>query len=484
MSAEVDENEQNSNKNKNSKKKFVLFPPLKQIEKAKEEIFVENSSIFPNVGKIGLTNKITYIGHPKPVIKLISIKTLKYPNHLCSLSVDGRIKLWNLEDSDIKCVKSIDTNFETRDMISGNNHDIIVCGEEITIINLDTEEKFVIQEKRPFKFVEFNLLAKINYDIGVCTSLNDYYLLFDLSKGKIINKIEMNKTHFICQMEKNQKIKMREEENKKKEEEKVIMDDYSANNKKKKEEKKFVRDIGSGKCEEYEDGHKGHVHALLGINTEENKDSIISGGDDKIIKIININMEKRVINLNGHWSAIKSLALDKTCNYLFSGSLDYTVKKWDLTTKECIGTMEYNKAYHNILLSFENNFLLTIGINSKISLWNENCIFVKIYKYSHSSIKSAEIITYDKEFNKIRIAFGDEKGNIFIKHFIIGEFYVNKYKDYLSKIQKESEEKVVKPRKNKKSLVKSMVKLAFKDKEIDKNFNFKEITNETDITDY
>ena len=126
----------------------------------------------------------------------------------------------------------------------------------------------------------------------------------------------------------------------------------------------------------------------------------------------------------------------------------------------------------------------TIGINSKISLWNENCIFVKIYKYSHSSIKSAEIITYDKEFNKIRIAFGDEKGNIFIKHFIIGEFYVNKYKDYLSKIQKESEEKVVKPRKNKKSLVKSMVKLAFKDKEIDRNFNFKEITNETDITDY
>ena len=144
MSAEVDENEQNSNKNNKSKKKFVLFPPLKQIEKAKEEIFVETSSIFQNVGKIGLTKKLTYIGHPKPVIKLISIKTLKYPNHLCSLSVDGRIKLWNLEDSDIKCVKCIDTNCETRDMISGNNHDIIVCGEEITIINLDTEEKFVI----------------------------------------------------------------------------------------------------------------------------------------------------------------------------------------------------------------------------------------------------------------------------------------------------------------------------------------------------
>ena len=484
MSAKEEENDKNSKKDKKTKKKVELFPPLKNIERAKEEIFIENSNIFPNVGKIGLNNKITYIGHPKPVIKLVLIKTLKFPNHLCSLSADGRIKLWNLEDTEIKCVKSIDTNFETRDMISGNNHDIIACGEEIVIINLDNEEKFSVQGKKPFKFVEFNLLAKINYDIGVCTSLNDYYLLFDLNKGTIIKKIEMNKTHFICQMEKYQKIKLKEEENKKKEEEKVIMDDYNKNDKNKKEEKKFVRDIGSGKCEEYEEGHKGHVHALLGINTEENKDSIISGGDDKVIKIININMEKRVINLNGHWSAIKSLALDKDCNYLFSGSLDYTVKKWDLTTKECIGTMEYNRAYHNVLLPFENNFLLTIGINSKISLWNENCIFVKIYKYTYSSIKSSEIIAYEKEFNKIRIAFGDEKGNIFIKNFIIGEDYVNKYNDYLSKLRKENEEKLSKPRKNKKSLVKSMINLAFKDKDIDKNFNFKEITNETDNTEY
>ena len=38
----------------------------------------------------------------------------------------------------------------------------------------------------------------------------------------------------------------------------------------------------------------------------------------------------------------------------------------------------------------------------------------------YESMKEAdEIIAYDKEFNKIRIAFGDEKGNIFIKHFIV-----------------------------------------------------------------
>jgi WD40 repeat protein len=458
---------------------------MKKIEKAKEDILVVNDTIFPSVGKIGLSNKITYIGHPKPVIKLVLIKTLKYPNHLCSLSIDGKIKLWSIEENDIKCVKCIDTNFETRDMIRGNNNDIIVCGEEIIIINLETEEKIIIKEKKPFKFVEFNLLAKINYDVGVCTSLNDYYLLFDLNKGKIIKQIEMNKTHFICQMEKNQKIKMKEEEEeeKKKEEEKTIYDDYNENDKKKKEEKKIVRDLGSGKCEIYEDGHKGHVLVLLGINTEENKDSIISGGEDKLIKIININQERKVINLNGHSNAIKSLVLDKTNQFLFSGSFDYTIKKWDLNKKECVGTMEYNNAYQNILLSLDNDFLLSIGINSKITIWNENCVFVKIYKYTHSSIKSGEIISYEKEFNKTKFVFGDEKGNIFIKQFIIGESYINKYKDFMEKQQKENEDKLNKPRKNKKSFVKSMIKLNFKDKEMDKNFNFKEITNETQNTE-
>ena len=484
MSINEEENEQNSKDNKKSKKKVELFPPIKKREKVKEEIFIENSYIFPNVGKIGLSDKITYIGHIKPVIKLILIKTQKYRNHLCSLSNDGKIKLWNLEDNDIKCVKSIDTNFETRDMILGNNNDIIACGEEIIMINLETKEKYVIQAKKAFKFVEFNLLAKINNEVGVCTSLNDYYLIFDLSKGKIIKKIEMNKTHFICQMEKNQKIKMKEEEEKKKEEEKEIMDDYNEDNKKKKEERKIVRDLGSGKCEEYENGHKGHVYALLGINTDENKDSIISGGDDQLIKIININQERRVINLSGHSNAINSLVLDKTNQYLFSGSLDYIIKKWDLNKKECVETLEFNNAYQSILLSLENDFLLSIGINSKITVWNENCIFVKIYKYTYCSIKSGEIISYDKEFNKTKFIFGDEKGNIFIKQFIIGESNINKYKDFIAKQKKENEEKLNKPRNSKKSFVKSMIKLNFKDKEMDKNFNFKEVTYETENTEY
>ena len=483
MSSNTDENDPEK-KSKKKKKKIELWPPLKKIEKSNEIIFLENKDIFPQVGKIGTNNHITYIGHPKPVIKLILIKTPTYPNHLCSLSVDGKIKLWNLSDN-ITCIKNIETNFETWDIIYGNNNNIIACGEQIIIINLETEEKIIIKEKKAFKFVEFNLLAKINFDICVCTSLNDYYLVFDINQGNIIKKIEMNKTHFICQMEKNQKIKKEEEEKKKKEEEKEL-GEYNNENKKnkKEEEKKIIRDLGSGKCEIYEEGHIGHVSALIGIDTEENKESIISGGEDELIKIININNENKAINLKGHLNVVKSLVLDNSKEFLFSGSYDYTIKKWDLNKKECIATMEYNNAYQNILLSLENNYLLSIGINSKVNIWNENCLFVKKYIYNYSNIKSAEIISYDKEYNKNKIVFGDDKGNIFIKQFIFGESYVNKYKDYIEKQKENENNKIIRQRKSKNSLVKSMVKLNFKDKDMDRNFNFKEAIKETLSTEY
>ena len=369
--------EENKKKKKKVKKKIELFPPLrKKPEMPNIKVQIDNSCVFPKVGTIGNSDQITFIGHAKPVIKMILIKTSQFPNHLCSLSIDGKIKFWKLNDNNPKCIKSIDINFESWDIILGNNNNIIVCGEAIMMINLDNDEKKIIQEKKFYKYVVYNLLARINDNIGVCTSLNDYYLIFDLNSGNIIKKIEFYKTHFICQMEKNQKLQKELDKKKKKgkkedgetdnsieneEIEKEEKTNDKNNNEKtnekddnktentKKEIQKMIRDLGSGKCKEYEGGHKGHVHALLGLNSENMKDSIISGAEDNLIKIININNPREHIDLSGHLNTVESLVLDNTNQYLFSGSLDYTIKKWDLNTKECIMTMDFNNAFQILL---------------------------------------------------------------------------------------------------------------------------------------
>ena len=250
----------------------------------------------------------------------------------------------------------------------------------------------------------------------------------------------------------------------------------------KKEIQKMIRDLGSGKCKEYEGGHKGHVHALLGINTNNIKDSIISGAEDNLIKIINIHNPREVINLYGHKNTVESLVLDNSEKYLFSGGLDYKIKKWDLNTKECIMTMGFNNAFQILLLYIENNYLLSVGVNSKIKLWNENSINVKSYKYSHGYIKSGIVFSYDKDYNKVKFIFGDNKGDIFMKQFIIGEENIKKYNEYLARKQKESEEKPVKKSLNS-SYRKSMPKLSFKSDDLDKNYHFKESTYETENTE-
>ena len=495
-----------NNKSKKPKKKIKLFPPLeKRPEAPKIEVHIDNSCVFPKVGTVGNSEQITFIGHAKPVIKIILIKTSQYPNHLCTLSIDGKIKLWRISDNihNLKCVKCIDTNFESWDILLGNNNNIVVCGEEIVMINLENDSKKVIQEKKFYKFVDFNLLARINNDIGVCTSLNDYYLIFDLKKGNIIKKIEFDKTHFICQMEKNQKIQ--KENAKKKKKRKNNENDDSENEEEeekesvknskdikdgkenkadeiKKEIQKIVRDLGSGKCNEYEEGHKGHVHALLGINTNTINDSIISGAEDNLIKIININNPRDVINLSGHKNTVESLVLDNSENFLFSGGLDYKIKKWDLNNKQCIMTMGFNNAFQILLLHMENNYLLSVGVNSKIKLWDENCLNVRSYKYNHGYIKSGVVFSYEKDYNKVKFIFGDNKGDIFIKQFIIGEENIKKYNEYLARKQKENEEKLSKKSVNS-SYRRSLPKLSFKTEDFDKNYHFKESTYETENTE-
>ena len=504
-------NDEKDDKAKKPKKKVELFPPLeKRPEAPKIDVLIDNTCIFPKVGMVGNSEQITFIGHAKPVIKIILIKTPQYQNHLCTLSIDGKIKFWKINDSYInpKCLKSIDVNFEAWDILLGNNNNIIVCGEEILMLNLESDSKVVIQEKKYYKYVDYNLLARINDDIGVCTSLNDYYLLFDLNKGNIIKKIEFDKTHFICQMEKNQKLeKEKAKKKKKKEGEDDDYDNYeeekddnineknsknksndgkeNKSNEIKKEIQKMIRDLGSGKCSEYEGGHKGHVHALLGINTDTIKDSIISGAEDNLIKIININNPRQVFDLSGHKNTVESLVLDNSQKFLYSGGLDYQIKKWDLNTKECIMTMGFNNAFQTLLLYLENNYFLSIGVNSKIKLWNEDCLNVKSYKYSHGYIKSGVVISYDKEYNKVKFIFGDNKGDIFVKQFIIGEENIkkfNEYNEFMLKKQREAEERAMK-----KSIIgsnrRSVTKLSFKNEETDKTHQFKESTYETENTE-
>ena len=99
-----------------------------------------------------------------------------------------------------------------------------------------------------------------------------------------------------------------------------------------------------------EQGHKGPVYCIIGLNNDSFKDCLISGGFDNLIKIYKINEDEKVINLVGHENTVNALTLLDSKKYLISSSFDFTIRKWNLEDCSCVKVIKYNPGIQNILI--------------------------------------------------------------------------------------------------------------------------------------
>ena len=94
--------------------------------------------------------------------------------------------------------------------------------------------------------------------------------------------------------------------------------------------------------------------------------SIITGGDDKIIKIW-LNY-KELKTFNEHKDSVKCL-----CNidnrYIASGSFDNTIKIWDLTKNKCIQTITEHSDKVVCLLNHSKGYLISCSNDKTIKFW-------------------------------------------------------------------------------------------------------------------
>ena len=438
---EKNDKEKDSKKiTKKKKEKIDLFPPLVKRPKPPEiNILIDNKYIFPKVGKLGNEVKPNFIGHSKPVIKIIYLNK----NIFCSISQDSLIiKVWDLNNYLALCLKNIDLNFVTRDILAANDNNIIVCGEKLILLNIENEQQTIIFQPIVGSFVEFNLLTKINENLGAASSIGGYFLLFDLNTGKKLKKIEMYKIHFICDQENKEREKKKLEKSNKKLKEKKEIEEQEENEeegKKKKQKKiqKIEKYIGSSKCLPTVNGHKGQVYTILGLNSNSYEDCIVSGGFDNLVKIFKTKDSDEVITLTGHEDTVINLTLSESKDFLFSSSYDLTIRKWNLSECSCEQIMEFNKSIQNLLLPMTNDFLLSGGYDGRVKVWNADSINVKTYIYQHGCITTGLLLPAKKECEKNTFVFGDHNGEIFIKQFIVGDENIKNF----NKMKKKKENK-------------------------------------------
>ena len=167
MASNIKNNDEDEEKEKESEKPKLtfkktktsldLFPPLPQIPKGpKINILINNKYIFPKVGLLGIDSIPYYVGHIKPIKKIIYLNK----KIICSISQDSVcIKIWDLNNYKAKCLKNLDVKFIISDILPVNEKNIIVSGEKLIILNIDTEEQIIIFQPKFGNYIEFDLLA-------------------------------------------------------------------------------------------------------------------------------------------------------------------------------------------------------------------------------------------------------------------------------------------------------------------------------------
>jgi len=83
---------------------------------------------------------------------------------------------------------------------------------------------------------------------------------------------------------------------------------------------------------------RGHTAAVFSVALSADGQTLVSGSLDKTIKVWNLSTGKEIRTLTGHTDAIWSVVLSADGRTLVSGSLDQTIKVWNLSTGKEIRT--------------------------------------------------------------------------------------------------------------------------------------------------
>ncbi|ONM29026.1 Zinc finger CCCH domain-containing protein 59 [Zea mays] len=88
-----------------------------------------------------------------------------------------------------------------------------------------------------------------------------------------------------------------------------------------------------------------------------------------------------VLILSGHQRPVISLSI--SARRLYSGSLDKTIKAWDLTTRQCVQTLSEHKAAVTSVLCWDEK-LLSCSLDKTVKLWTLSESGNLQVKYTHA----------------------------------------------------------------------------------------------------
>ncbi|OUL35397.1 serine/threonine protein kinase [Nostoc sp. T09] len=114
----------------------------------------------------------------------------------------------------------------------------------------------------------------------------------------------------------------------------------------------------------------GHSQAVKSLAYSPDGKILATASDDNTIKLWDLNQFQEICTLVGHSHAVKSVAFSPDGQIIASGSWDKTIKLWDVNTGKAICTLTGHRLQVNsVAFSLQGQLLASASFDRTICLW-------------------------------------------------------------------------------------------------------------------
>ncbi|KIK34469.1 hypothetical protein CY34DRAFT_812884 [Suillus luteus UH-Slu-Lm8-n1] len=116
---------------------------------------------------------------------------------------------------------------------------------------------------------------------------------------------------------------------------------------------------------------KGHDDVVTSLCWSKDGVYIFSGSLDSTIRKWRAIDGKELVVLRGHTNTVTSLCLTPNERYIVSASRDYSVRIWDLKTNQAVvDPLFHDDEVQTVVMSPDGTFIASAGLDTKIYVWN------------------------------------------------------------------------------------------------------------------
>jgi len=113
--------------------------------------------------------------------------------------------------------------------------------------------------------------------------------------------------------------------------------------------------------------HQKPIHALA---QHPQQSLVLTGDEDGVCKLSNATTGKLVSELKGHTKSVESVGFASKLKLAATGSIDNTIKIWDISTAQCRETLAHEDIVVKVKWHATDPLLYSCSIDRTIRLWD------------------------------------------------------------------------------------------------------------------